>query len=72
MLGRAIALSDTREDTATSSVEQDTLNSSRRRRERDSPRATIGLGWLVVKFVIPMVTAAFLIVLLTLYLSLRG
>lgn len=64
-------MSDTREDTAPSSGGEGPPNSNRRRREGDSPRALIGLGWLVVKFLIPMATAAFLIVLLTLYLSLR-
>lgn len=41
-------------------------------RQGDSSRAPLYLGWLVVKFVIPMATGALLIVLLTLYLSLRS
>ena len=64
-------MSDTREHTATRSGEQNAPNSGRRRREGNSPRAHVGLGLLVVKLVIRMATAAFMIVLLTLYLSLR-
>ena len=63
-------MSDTREDTSDSSGEEDPPSRSRRW-EGDSPRAPIALGRVLVVLVMPMTAAAFLIVLLTLYLSLR-
>ena len=64
-------MSDTREDTAASSGEEDPPSRSRRW-EGDATRAPIALGRVLVMFVTTMATAAFLIALLTLYLSLRG
>ena len=64
-------MSDTREDTSANSGEEDPPSRSRRR-EGDSPRAPIALGRVLVAFVVPMTAAAFLIVLMTLYLSLQG
>ena len=66
-----MALRDTRGDTSASSGEEDPPSRSRRW-EGDSPRAPIALGRVLVAFVVPMTAAAFVIVLLTLYLSLGG
>ena len=63
-------MSDTPEETSASSGEEDPPSRSRRW-EGESPRAPIALGRVLVAFV-PMAAAAFVIVLLTLYLSLGG
>ena len=65
-------MSDTREDAATSSGEEDPPASHRRRGEAHPPRATTNIVWQVVRIVMPLGTGAVLFLLFTLYLSLRA